>query len=152
MKNLLLVEDDDNLAEVLTALLNRYLPGLAVITAENGLAALKCLETRRVDLMVTDLQMPVMDGFELVKFRNREYPHLPLIAMTADLTPVVETALRALGVKQCLAKPFDIHRLVEAIAGELEDGENKSAYSGNRLREGKGETKPVIARQTTWVA
>jgi len=122
MKTLLLVDDNEGFLEILTTLVHVYMPDLQLLRAGNGCEAIAALEPNQVDLIITDLQMPVMDGFDLMAFRNHQYPGLPIIGMTADLTPSVETKLKSLGVQRYLAKPFDVRQMVEAISRELGEG------------------------------
>jgi len=129
MKKLLVVEDNKGFLEMFTNLLNVHLADLKIFKAENGSEAVNLLENTQVDLIVTDLQMPVMDGFALAEFCNHQYPHIPGIGMSGDLTPAVETALATLGVRQYLAKPFDIRQRVQAIVVELGDGARQIAVA-----------------------
>jgi CheY-like chemotaxis protein len=60
-----------------------------------------------VDLILTDLQMPIMDGYGLIRYRNSHFPHVPIVAMTGDASPDVIQKLNAFGVTECLEKPID---------------------------------------------
>jgi CheY-like chemotaxis protein len=86
-----------------------------ILTAGNGEKALKALESESVDLVVTDLKMPVMDGFEFLSQMRKGYPDIPVIVISAFINPDVEKRLSSLGVCHYLEKPFDLEDLVNRI-------------------------------------
>ena len=85
--------------------------GVKVATAANGREAVAILESEKVDLVVTDLRMPEMDGFELIAWLHGRYPHLPVIVMTAFRA---ETASRLDGGLELLEEEAFRHRGAEA--------------------------------------
>jgi two-component system capsular synthesis sensor histidine kinase RcsC len=115
----LIVDDNKtfliNLAQGLRAFAWRF----QALTAENGEKALAVLESEHVDLVVTDLHMPVMDGFEFLSRIQKSYPDIPVIVMSACLDPDVETKLRSLGVTRCIEKT-DIEKMVPMILSNLD--------------------------------
>lgn len=120
MKKILLVEDNQTFLEMLTAFFKLHLKDFAVVlTAQDGREAVKHLEANRIDLIVSDVQMPGMDGYALADFRNRYYPDIPIIGMSCDLNQEAMVRLESLGVKQYLAKPFDVHQMIAAVSQEL---------------------------------
>lgn len=82
---ILLVDDEPVVRRVLAAQL--VAKGLTVIEASNGRDALAALAVRRFDLLITDLQMPVMDGHELLTRVQEDYPLLRRIVITSPATP-----------------------------------------------------------------
>ncbi|WP_243304591.1 response regulator [Geothrix oryzisoli] len=92
---------------------------MTVLTAKNGRLAAQILDTRHVDLVVTDLKMPEMDGYGLLSHMSRHHPGVPAIVMTAFGTPEIESRLREQGVTSVLDKPFDFPRLRKAITDSL---------------------------------
>src|SRR4051812_13171738 len=82
---ILLVDDNEDILEFLDRVLN---PKYTILKALDGLEALKILETDAVQLVVSDIMMPVMDGFELCKIikSNFEHSHIPVILLTAKNT------------------------------------------------------------------
>jgi DNA-binding NtrC family response regulator len=100
---ILVAEDEPSSAEYLRVLLEGR--GHTVRVAANGLEALLALESRPFDLVITDLRMPSMDGFELLSHLAQRWPDLPAIVLTAneDVEDVVE-AVR-LGAINYLLKP-----------------------------------------------
>ena len=80
-RSILLVEDDGGLRVVLSAMLART--GDQVRTACDGVSALREIETGVPDIVVSDLNMPRMSGFELLSVLRAQFPAVPLIAMSA---------------------------------------------------------------------
>ena len=83
MKNVLIVDDEKSLLLSLKAGFEAYKDRVKVLTAENGKAAIGILESSRLDLIVTDLKMPVMDGLELLAYMSKNFSSIPFIVMTA---------------------------------------------------------------------
>ena len=81
MSSLLLVEDSLTQATQIRLTLKKA--GFDVYVAENGRLALDVLQTHEPDLVLTDLQMPEMDGLQLVDAVRRDHPHLPVVLMTS---------------------------------------------------------------------
>ena len=110
----LLVEDDPALRRYLEVVLDRN--GYAVVSAGDGLEAMKFLLTGRVDVIVTDALMPNLDGYELCRFvRNSEHlAHLPIILLSA-LDPR-NTTDESEQVDAFLAKPVSPEDLLAALA------------------------------------
>jgi DNA-binding NtrC family response regulator len=88
--------------------------------AENGQKALEILEKQNVDLVLTDIRMPEMDGIELTTEMRQNYPDIPVIIMTAY--PTVESAVQALRnkVADYITKPFNINQLYKSVSAQLE--------------------------------
>ena len=77
---LLVVDDEKDIRELTSALLAD--DGYEILTAEDGLQALELLSQFHPDLVITDLQMPRMSGFELVKIMHQRFPELPVIIIS----------------------------------------------------------------------
>ena len=104
-KQILVVDDEANLRRVLTAQLSR--DGYEVHSAPDGEAGLAVLREHHIDLVITDLRMPKMDGLELLRQALRTDPELPVVILTAHGT--VDNAVEALktGAFDYITKPFD---------------------------------------------
>lgn len=119
-RTVLLVEDEDKLREVIRRLLETE--GLHVLEAENGATALQILKDdgdRRVELVLTDLRMPVMDGRQLAAALVRVRPDLPIVFMSGFTTQLMDLRLVSPHLV-VLAKPFKNHDLLAIIKRELE--------------------------------
>ncbi len=119
MKNILIIDDDELILSVLSDGLRTYMKECNVFTAENGKEALKVLDDVAVDLIVTDLNMPEMDGYELLMHTRKKRPEIRTVVMTADYSPEVERRLLPLGVSKCFEKPFSFKELAGWIFGIL---------------------------------
>jgi len=88
--------------------------------AENGQKAMDILEKQKVDVVLTDIRMPEMDGLELTNEIRQLYPEIPVIIMTAY--PTVESAVEALRnkVSDYITKPFNINKLYKTVMAQLE--------------------------------
>ena len=104
-RTILVADDEANIRKVLAATLRKE--GYEVLTAADGAEALQLLERDRVDVLLTDLRMPQVDGMELLHSALEARPGLPVVILTAHGT--VETAKTALkrGAFDYLEKPFD---------------------------------------------
>ena len=113
--NLLLVDDSDDFLDYLSGILSS---DYNVITATDGLAALKKMETLRPDIVVSDVMMPNMDGNELCQRikANPSTAHVPVVMLTARLTDENEKKSRDCGADDYFTKPFDLQVLREHIA------------------------------------
>ncbi len=113
MNRILIVDDAVNMRVVLQAMLKKE--GYAVQTASDGLEALQIMKAGPVDIVVTDLKMPKMDGMGLLDEVIRVYPSTPVILITAHGT--IATAVDALkkGAFDYITKPFDLEELKHVI-------------------------------------
>jgi two-component system, NtrC family, response regulator AtoC len=104
-KQILIADDEPNLRRVLAAQLVR--DGFDVHTAEDGEEALRVLAEHHIDVLITDLRMPKLDGLALLRKSVEEYPDVPVIMITAHGT--IDTAVEALkhGAFDYVTKPFD---------------------------------------------
>ncbi len=122
MKKVLIVDDEKSFLLSLKDGLSINNDRFQVLTAENGHAAVEVLQAEPIDLLVTDLRLPKMDGFELLAWASRSQPQLPVIVMTAFSTPEIEARLAKLNTIQFLEKPLDLGVLQEGISIGLHAG------------------------------
>ena len=88
--------------------------------AENGQIAVDKLKTKSYDIILMDLQMPIMNGFEATEYiRKTMNSNIPIIALTADVTTVDLTKCKAVGMNDYIAKPIDERLLYSKIIGLL---------------------------------
>jgi len=122
MKRVLIVEDSKLVRSFFTKTLKRYEDKFEVFTAENGVDAIGFMNNLLPDLIMTDLDMPVMDGFELLVYMNKNHPDIPTFVMTAKGSPEVKEKINALGSIRYFEKPVDIDILAECIMEDLGSG------------------------------
>ena len=119
MKTILVVDDEPSVLFALSESLSDKRRGVRVATAANGVEAVAVLESEPVDLVLTDLRMPDMDGFELLTFLRRNHAALPVILMTALGSADTSARLATAGSFECLPKPFNLPDLKRKIAEML---------------------------------
>jgi len=125
MKRILIVDDQPVLRAMVRDILEEWSTPLQVSEAESGPEALVYLQSEPFDLVICDIKMPVMDGFEVVqKIRAGSLnPGLPIILLTAESDPDSIARGASLGATSYLTKPFNETELVEAV----------EAFVGSRL-------------------
>ncbi|MEO6917162.1 MAG: response regulator [Chitinophagaceae bacterium] len=115
---ILLVDDEEDILEFLERLLqNKY----TILKAENGNEAMKVLASEAVQLVVSDIMMPVMDGMELCRIikSNFEYSHIPVMLLSAKNTIQSKVEGLELGADAYIEKPFSKEHLLAQIASLL---------------------------------
>jgi len=116
-RTIIVVEDHDDARIAIGIYLDRI--GATVVLARNGFEGLEAVRDHHPDLVLTDLYMPEMDGFELLrKIRGLAADaggDTPVIAMTALDTRFERARILNLGFQACLQKPFNAEKLVETI-------------------------------------
>jgi two-component system, NtrC family, response regulator len=131
METILIVDDEKNYLLVLSAVLGEE--GYEVLTALSGPEALEIQKSSDLDLILTDMKMPLMDGIELLEQIKTGDPDLPVIMMTAHGS--VDKAVEAMqkGAYSYILKPFDNERLIiyakKAISGYQVVKENRRLRS-----------------------
>lgn len=129
--NILVVEDIALNQLLMKTLLNDF--GFTCDIADNGKLALDLLKVNRYDLILMDLQMPLMNGFEATEhIRNKMKSRIPIIALTADVTTVDLAKCRDVGMNDYLAKPVDERLLYTKIVGFLKKPSKNSDKEADR--------------------
>ena len=118
MKKILVVDDEPAVLFALSEALTDKRRGWQAVTAADGKEAMRALQTEKIHLVVTDLRMPEVDGFELLAHLRRNHPSLPVILMTALGTAEISARLGA-DALECLGKPFDVDVLRQKIRDML---------------------------------
>ncbi|MBF0569430.1 MAG: response regulator [Candidatus Omnitrophica bacterium] len=118
MPEILIVDDEPRLLRVLRLGLPEH--GFNVLTAANGQEALKILFDKHIDIVVTDMRMPVMDGVELIYEMERLGIRLPIVVTTAHAD--VDTAVKTLKHGACdyIRKPFSVEELVQSVKNAMQ--------------------------------
>ena len=111
-ERVLLVDDEEFILE--TAREALFDAGYRVFTAERGEAALDRVEDDEIDIVVTDLRMPEMDGFDLIRTLRARHPNLPIVAASGVADGRTDEALEA-GANAFLAKPFSAETLQSTL-------------------------------------
>ena len=124
-EKILVVDDSDDTREMMAKLLE--LEAYRVITAEDGLVGLNKAETEQPDLIITDINMPNLNGIEMIKLIRNQSPvrEVPILAITAYGSTVAAEALAA-GADRATTKPIEFDSLIEGIKQLLA----KSKFNG----------------------
>ncbi|MCP4746941.1 MAG: response regulator [Desulfobacteraceae bacterium] len=118
MPDILVVEDDKSLQKSMQRGIEGLSPAYTIFAANNGLEAVKLLEKNCIRLMITDLIMPGMDGFELVNHVWANYPEVPVIITTGHSIPDAKRKILNKNSLDILFKPFPMKDL-QAIVKQL---------------------------------
>jgi len=120
MARILIIDDDDALRSVLAKSLRHA--GHEVVEATEGRQGMDLFRVTTLDLVVTDLIMPVQEGIETIVSLRREQPDLPIIAMSggASNSKLYLDIAGKIGANRILAKPFRPAELLQAITDALE--------------------------------
>jgi two-component system sensor histidine kinase RpfC len=133
--SILVADDNATNRLVISKILERG--GHAIRCVENGEEALNVLEVERFDLVIMDINMPVMTGIEaanLFRFTEPQGTRIPIIALTADATPEIVAETQAAGMDACLTKPVQPAVLLKAI----------DEHAGPSLAPALAETVPAV--------
>lgn len=139
--NILLVEDSDMNRLVASTMLHNH--GATVHEAVNGLQAVEALENLSFDLVLMDIQMPVMDGRKASKLMRKNcHSNIPIIALTANAVKKETDKCLAAGMNDFIAKPFEEEALMQLISKWLHEqpplsrvaGDEKPLYSLEKLQ------------------
>lgn len=117
MVNILVVEDDKHTRKLLETILRRE--GYSVFKAEDGLKALEVLEDHHVDLIILDIMMPNMDGYEFAKELRDSGCIIPILMATAKHLPEDKKKGFIVGTDDYMTKPIDIEEMLLRIKALL---------------------------------
>lgn len=117
MLNILVVDDDQNIRMFLGAVLEGA--GYGVLTAENGVRALEVMDKEHVDLVVLDIMMPEMDGYEFTKTIRDSDNNLPILMVSAKQLPQDKHKGFIVGTDDYITKPIDDEEMLYRIKALL---------------------------------
>ena len=113
----LVADDEPELLDIFATWLERA--GYRVLTAANGVEALKILEIEKVDALVSDIRMPIMDGPTLARNMHQNGPRIPTIIFVSGFGDIDVREMHALGVETTIEKPLRRATLVAAVEESL---------------------------------
>ena len=121
--SILIVDDELDLIEIFAAWLDRL--GCRVFTAPNGAVALKVLQAQKVDLLLSDIHMPIMDGIALARHLYRMETQPPRILFVSGYGNISRREILDMGVEELLDKPVSRPVLIQALERCLMNSEDK---------------------------
>lgn len=128
MKRTILLVDDN--MEILEVLVDEFEETYRVLTSTNGKEALQILMDEHIDLVICDVMMPIMDGFEFCKIVKStfEYSHVPVILLTARNTLKSRIEGLEIGADAYIDKPFEIELLLVQVANLIKNRNHLREY------------------------
>ncbi|MBP9837275.1 MAG: sigma-54-dependent Fis family transcriptional regulator [Proteobacteria bacterium] len=133
--HILLVDDEEQMLSAMEAVIARM--GHAVIKTRNGKEALEVIEKGKIDLVISDMRMPVMTGNELLEKIHQHYPSLPTVMITAYGTITQAVDVMKNGAFDFITKPFsadDLERVVQRVI-RPEKKQQSSANEGTKVKQ-----------------
>ncbi len=157
MTRLLLVEDDANLCYIIRGGLEDMIGGYEIQTAADGEEGLRIWKTWKPDVIVSDIEMPVMDGYEMVRRIRETDERTPILFTSGRVSPKDVVKGYELGVNNYIKKPFlpeELHAHVTALLrltqGRQAEADRQSLHVQRRplylIKGGRGSGNPHCAR------
>lgn len=114
-RTILIVEDSESIRKLVQFNLSKA--GYNVISANNGQEALNFFKGETIDLLLTDLHMPVMNGLELITEVRKieQYKHLPILFLTTETQISIKKEAKDAGATGWIVKPFVFEKLISTI-------------------------------------
>jgi DNA-binding response OmpR family regulator len=121
LMNIILVDDTPDHLELLSEFVRDLRPNANIYCLRNGLELTRWLEEKSIDLVMVDLMMPGISGFELIRQvrQNRRWDMLPIIAVSGLRQPNYQTELRKAGFSGYIVKPYEISDLIRVLDQHL---------------------------------
>ncbi len=114
-KTILAIDDSRTMRDMVSHALTSA--GFTVLTAEDGKVGLSVLEANKVDVVITDLNMPELDGFGVIEGirANPKYKYMPVLMLTTESDQAKKERGKAMGATGWIVKPFNPEKLVQII-------------------------------------
>lgn len=111
---ILIIEDSPTMRQLISFALKR-LPGVHIVEATDGVDGLKKLSSEKFDLILTDINMPIMDGLKLVSLvrSDANYRSVPIVVITTEGAQEDRERALALGANDYITKPIQANRILE---------------------------------------
>lgn len=139
-KRVLVVDDEEQIGHLLVEYLEMH--HFAAVAVADGLQALRELHRRHFDAVITDLQMPYLDGLDLLCQCRLVWPQLPVILISGNLLDAIRSA-PAHGAYACLPKPVDTKKLISVLSEALSDSVDPRSGQEDKLTH-MLEAQPVL--------
>lgn len=118
-KNILLIDDNKYLLDVFVIRISMCLKNHKILTARNGKQGIEILKSTIIDFVLTDLDMPEMDGYQFIEYAQQHFPSIPVYAMSNDCSVEVGRRLQQFGISECIEKPFLVEEVTHKIVKRL---------------------------------
>ncbi|MGN0704573.1 MAG: sigma-54-dependent transcriptional regulator [Lentihominibacter sp.] len=151
-KKILIVDDEQHVRQLLSKVLRKE--GYEIFTAADGLDGLQVFQNNNIDVIISDIKMPGMDGIEFLHEVKAQQPDVGFILITAFAT--METAIDAIksGAQDYVTKPFDISEIVNAVKKIVasREAESESAFKGSELEQIRVSSKSPAMQEVITLA
>lgn len=139
MPKILVIEDNSHMQNMLAERLT--VAGFQVICADNGRIGLEMVQSYQPDLVLSDIKMPEMDGYEFLKALRQtvDMATLPVVLLTAEMVPISLSQSRQLGINDYLTKPVEVSLLIHVIKEQL------ARLNTRRLQSPPAETESTVS-------
>ncbi len=130
---ILVVDDDSNLRRILVNVVKKI--GYTDIReAENGQKAWMIINNMEIGILITDLNMPVIDGIKLTRMvrSNSKYDHIPIVIVTSSNTKDSIIKAAKAGVDSYIIKPFELKQIIEKIDAAITHRQEKISAGNNK--------------------
>ncbi|WP_024736090.1 response regulator transcription factor [Enterocloster asparagiformis] len=117
MLKILIVEDDEKLSQLYKIVLTKA--GYETVLAANGQEAWDIFDTEHIDMVITDVMMPVLNGYDFVKILRQENPLIPVLMITAKDDYPSKSKGFTLGIDDYMTKPIDVNEMVLRVKALL---------------------------------
>ncbi|HPG29574.1 MAG TPA: response regulator [bacterium] len=116
MPNLLLIDDSPTMRKMIKLALKSL--NLTIFESNNGIEGIEILNNEKIDIAMTDLNMPEMNGFDFLRYmrQNENYSNTPVIIVSTENKLEILEEAKKLGITEYLKKPFNMKELQELIA------------------------------------
>jgi DNA-binding NtrC family response regulator len=135
MKKILVIDDNHMIRNSVSSYLNCALKGYTVLSAEDGQRGIELMRLQPVSLILTDLEMPNKDGYQVIDYAKKHHPDVPVIIMTGSWSSDLKALVSKTGVARCLEKPFRFEELNEMILEALRYDEAVPTTASIKLTE-----------------
>lgn len=119
MQHVLVVDDSAEIRKSLLDAFESFAHKFKTLAAKNGKEAADIVSDQRIDLVVTDIQMPVMDGLELIEFIEARQPEMPIFVIASAVTPEIDGKISKSDFIRFFSKPLSPKVLAESVFEEL---------------------------------
>ena len=136
MSKILIVDDDKNLLEVIKYNLEK--DGCSVVLAEDGTQAIEIAHREKPDLIILDVMLPGIDGFEVCRILRKEMS-VPILMLSAKTDEIDKVVGLELGADDYITKPFSVRELMARVRAALRRRESNEQHTlSNKLKETNG--------------
>lgn len=135
--NILVVDDEEDFRDIFSEIIKGL--GYQAFTAKDGIAALKLLEKKEVDIAIIDFQMPVMNGMELLKAIKKNWPNIEVLFITGFGTVSSAVEAMKLGAYDYITKPLNLEEVENLIKRIVQ---TRTPISESRLLRQRLKKKP----------